>query len=167
MFGNDVITRCPYCNQIIAKNIGITQYYKYKNKLVCIDSHCGKQFITEYQSDKSRDFLHRYVIPKSLFGLVTDTKDITMSFLGQNLNEDELTEKVIEQLKDKIKDLPALGLKYGADIVVSGHTHKPSCERIDNMLLINPGSSNRPIESNASIALLKINDEVDVEFIDL
>lgn len=101
MFGNDVITRCPYCNQIIAKNIGITQYYKYKNKLVCIDSHCGKQFITEYQSDKSRDFLHRYVIPKSLFCLVTDTKDITMSFLGQNLNEDELTEKVIEQLKDK------------------------------------------------------------------
>lgn len=101
MFGNDVITRCPYCNQIIAKNIGITQYYKYKNRLVCIDSHCGKQFITEYQSDKSKDFLHRYVIPKSLFGLVTDTKDITMSFLGQNLNEDELTEKVIEQLEAK------------------------------------------------------------------
>lgn len=101
MFGKDVITRCPYCNQIIAKNIGITQYYKYKNKSVCIDNHCGKQFITEYESDKSRNFLHRYIIPKSLFDLVNDTKDITMSFLGQNLNEDELTEKVIEQLRSK------------------------------------------------------------------
>lgn len=109
--------------------------------------------------------------------VLNDLKKIApvVAVLGNNdkldLNKHEILEigdKTILLLHgDKIKDLRALGLKYGADIIVSGHTHKPSCERIDNMLLINPGSSNRPIGSNASIASLKINDEVDVEFIDL
>ena len=111
------------------------------------------------------------------YDVLNDLKKIApvVAVLGNNdkldLNKHEIIEigdkTILLVHGDKIKDLPALGLKYGADIVVSGHTHKPSCERIDNMLLINPGSSNRPIESNASIALLKINDEVDVEFIDL
>lgn len=111
------------------------------------------------------------------YDVLNDLKKIApvVAVLGNNdkldLNKHEIIEIADKTILlvhgDKIKDLPALGLKYGADIVVSGHTHKPSCERIDNMLLINPGSSNRPIESNASIALLKINDEVDVEFIDL
>ncbi|SDA51233.1 metallophosphoesterase [Methanobrevibacter millerae] len=111
------------------------------------------------------------------YDVLNDLKKIApvVAVLGNNdkldLNKHEIIEigdkTILLVHGDKIKDLPALGLKYGEDIVVSGHTHKPSCERIDNMLLINPGSSNRPIESNASIALLKINDEVDVEFIDL
>lgn len=111
------------------------------------------------------------------YDVLNDLKKIApvVAVLGNNdkldLNKHEIIEigdkTILLVHGDKIKDLYALGLKYGADIVVSGHTHKPSCERIDNMLLINPGSSNRPIESNASIALLKINDEVDVEFIDL
>lgn len=111
------------------------------------------------------------------YDVLNDLKKIApvVAVLGNNdkldLNKHEIIEigdkTILLVHGDKIKDWPALGLKYGADIVVSGHTHKPSCERIDNLLLINPGSSNRPIESNASIALLKINDEVDVEFIDL
>ena len=68
---------------------------------------------------------------------------------------------------DKIKDLYEFGLKYGADIVVSGHTHRPNYEKINDMLLINPGSSNRPIKSNPSIALLKIDEDINVEFNDL
>ena len=110
-------------------------------------------------------------------GVLNDLKKVApvVAVLGNNdklvLNKHEIIEigdkTILLVHGDKIKDLHALGLKYGADIIVSGHTHKPKCERIDNMLLINPGSSNRPIESNPSIALLKINDEVDVEFIDL
>ena len=53
------------------------------------------------------------------------------------------------------------------DIVVRGHTHCPKYEIVDGMHLINPGSSNRPINSKASVALLKIDDEINVEFRDL
>lgn len=68
---------------------------------------------------------------------------------------------------DKCNDLYEYGLKYGVDIVVSGHTHKPNHEIVNGMHLINPGSSNRPIKSNASVALLKIDDGINVEFQDL
>ena len=109
--------------------------------------------------------------------VLNDLKKIApvIAVLGNNdkldLNKQEIIEiddkTILLVHGDKIKDLYAFGLEYGADIVVSGHTHKPKCERIDNMLLINPGSTSRPKESGASIALLKIDDDVDIEFIDL
>ena len=49
--------------------------------------------------------------------------------------------------------------KHNADILISGHTHKPHCEKIENVLLINPGSPNRPMKSDASIAILTIDEE--------
>ena len=49
--------------------------------------------------------------------------------------------------------------KHKADILISGHTHQPHCEKIENVLLINPGSPNRPIKSDASIAILTIDEE--------
>ena len=64
--------------------------------------------------------------------------------------------------------------KYNADILISGHTHQPHFERINDTLLINPGSPNRPIKSYASIAILTIDreneynnklDKVSIEFI--
>ena len=67
----------------------------------------------------------------------------------------------------KIDDLYEFGLECGADVVVSGHTHVPTHEMVDSMHLINPGSSNRPINSNASVVLLKIDDGIDVDFRDL
>ena len=64
--------------------------------------------------------------------------------------------------------------KHKADVLISGHTHQPHCEKIENVLLINPGSPNRPIKSDASIAILTIDegkeyenklDKISVEFI--
>ncbi len=64
--------------------------------------------------------------------------------------------------------------KHNADILISGHTHKPHCEKIENVLLINPGSPNRQIKSDASIAILTIDkekeyknklDKISIEFI--
>lgn len=50
-----------------------------------------------------------------------------------------------------------LAIELDVDILITGHTHKPHLEIIDNVLLINPGSSNRPIKSDASIATLNID----------
>ena len=91
--------------------------------------------------------------------------------LGNNDNLDLEKYELIEVEDKKIllvhgdkKDVYAFGLKYGADIVVSGHTHMPNHEIVNGMHLINPGSSNRPIDSDASVVLLKIDDEINVEF---
>ena len=54
------------------------------------------------------------------------------------------------------------GEKYSADIVITGHTHKPHFNFKDNMCFINPGSFNRPIDSVASIAILDIDRDEDV-----
>lgn len=91
--------------------------------------------------------------------------------LGNNDNLDLEKYELIEVEDKKIllvhgdkKDVYAFGLKYGADIVVSGHTHMSNHEIVNGMHLINPGSSNRPIDSDASVVLLKIDDEINVEF---
>ena len=64
--------------------------------------------------------------------------------------------------------------KHNADILISGHTHQPHFEKMKNVLLINPGSPNRPIKNDASIAILTIDkekdyknklDKVNIEFI--
>jgi hypothetical protein len=88
-----------------------------------------------------------------------------------NLEKQEIIEiedkKILLVHGHKIDDLYEFGMKCGADIVVSGHSHEPNHETLNGMHLINPGSSNRPINSNASVALLKIDDGIDVEFRDL
>ena len=76
----------------------------------------------------------------------------------------EVEDKKILLVHGDKKDLHDFGLKYGADIVVSGHTHSPNHEIVNGMHLINPGSSNKPIDSDSSVALLKIDDEINVEF---
>lgn len=97
-----------------------------------------------------------------------------IAVLGNNDNLDLEKYELIEAQDKKIllvhgdkKDLYESGLKYGADIVVSGHTHKPNHEIVNGMHLINPGSSNRPIKSNASVALLKIDDGINLKFVNL
>ena len=49
--------------------------------------------------------------------------------------------------------------KHKADILITGHTHKPHYKKTDNIILINPGSSNKPIKSDPTIAILTINEE--------
>ena len=49
--------------------------------------------------------------------------------------------------------------KHNANILISGHTHQPHFEKMNDILLINPGSPNRPMKSDASIAILTIDEE--------
>ncbi|MBE6510926.1 MAG: YfcE family phosphodiesterase [Methanobrevibacter millerae] len=63
--------------------------------------------------------------------------------------------------------------KMDADVLITGHIHRPHCKIVDGVLLVNPGSSNRPIESDASVALMEICDgqetvdEIEVIFLGL
>ena len=80
----------------------------------------------------------------------------------------------VELPEGKAKKYYSFAQENNADILITGHTHKPHFEKIENTILINPGSSNRPIKSDASIAILIIDedgeyenklDKVNVEFI--
>lgn len=66
-----------------------------------------------------------------------------------------------------------LAVELDVDVLITGHTHQPHCEIIDDVLFVNPGSSNRPIKSDASVATLNIDkghesvDEIEIDFIKL
>lgn len=47
-------------------------------------------------------------------------------------------------VKDGIKDLYSKGLKIGADVILFGHTHCAGIVRVDEMIILNPGSVSRP-----------------------
>jgi len=56
------------------------------------------------------------------------------------------------------------------DIVVFGHLHRTVVQRVDNVLLVNPGSATFPryVPKLGTVALLNINsDEVDVRIVQL
>jgi putative phosphoesterase len=56
-----------------------------------------------------------------------------------------------------LKDLAAQG-SASADVVISGHSHKPSTERRDQVLYLNPGSAGpRRFKLPVSVALLSID----------
>ncbi len=74
---------------------------------------------------------------------------------------------------DDFERLHELACELDADVLITGHTHKPHYEIVGDVFLINPGSSNRPIESDASVAVMEIDDnqvkvdEIEVKFIKL
>jgi hypothetical protein len=69
--------------------------------------------------------------------------------------------------------LSKLSLELNADVLITGHTHRPHCKIIDDVLFINSGSSNRPIKSDASVAILNIDNtqrqvsDIEVNFIEI
>ena len=75
--------------------------------------------------------------------------------------------------RDDFDRLYEFGAELDADVLITGHTHRPHCRIIGNILFINPGSSNRPIESDASVATLNICkkhesvSDIEIDFIKL
>lgn len=64
------------------------------------------------------------------------------------------------------QQLVYLAKQLDADILVSGHSHQPKIEKIDGVLLINPGSPIVPRLADRTVMLLEIdNMEVDVEIV--
>ncbi|WP_295722673.1 metallophosphoesterase [uncultured Methanobrevibacter sp.] len=54
--------------------------------------------------------------------------------------------------------------KHDANILISGHSHKPHLKKEKGILLVNPGSPNKPIKSEPSIAILTINEKEKEEY---
>jgi hypothetical protein len=49
--------------------------------------------------------------------------------------------------------------QYDVNVLISGHIHKSSIKRKDDIIFVNPGSPTNPIFSRASIALLKVTEK--------
>lgn len=58
-----------------------------------------------------------------------------------------------------------LGKNWKIDILISGHTHIPNLERIENLIILNPGSPSIPKE-NPTVAIISLKDKK-VEIFDL
>ena len=59
-----------------------------------------------------------------------------------------------------------LARQLDANILVSGHSHQPKIEQVEDVLLLNPGSPIVPRLADRTVMLLEINDKnVDVEII--
>ena len=56
------------------------------------------------------------------------------------------------------------GMERGADIVMFGHTHRPILERIDDMILLNPGSISYPRQEgkNPSYVVMDVDEAGEV-----
>ena len=79
----------------------------------------------------------------------------------------EIGEVLIYVLHD-IYDLDLDPSAAGIGAIISGHTHKPSVERRNGVLYINPGSASMPRRSLESIARLSVRDRtIRAEIIEL
>jgi hypothetical protein len=59
-----------------------------------------------------------------------------------------------------------LARQLDVNILISGHSHQPKIEQVEDVLLLNPGSPIVPRLADRTVMLLKINDKnVDVEII--
>lgn len=64
------------------------------------------------------------------------------------------------------KQLHYLAKQLDVDILVSGHSHQPKVEKVEDVLLINPGSPTVPRLADRTIMILEINKkEVNVELV--
>jgi uncharacterized protein len=82
-----------------------------------------------------------------------------------DLHIKDRTLRVIHNVRDSESDLRAAGI----DVVISGHSHKPSVETRDNVLFVNPGSAGpRRFKLPVTVGLLDLGlTEVKAEIIRL
>lgn len=102
MVGIDVLTKCPYCKKVYPQELSITTYYKHKDKIVRIEHHCDKDFIT---TDTEGINISRYSIPayfRRLF--LSDIIRIIYENLTDNMSEEKVNEIVFDGLKKNHSD---------------------------------------------------------------
>ena len=72
---------------------------------------------------------------------------------------------------DDFEKLFKFASKLNVNVLITGHTHRPHCKIIEDILFVNPGSSNRPFKSDPSVVVMEINEnhssveDIDVNFI--
>lgn len=64
---------------------------------------------------------------------------------------------VTHRLRGGETGLAYFGREREADVVVSGHTHRPAAERVGDVLLLNPGSHAKPRGTHPTYAVLEPN----------
>lgn len=52
-----------------------------------------------------------------------------------------------------------LARELDVDVMITGHSHQPMIEKIEDVLLLNPGSPTQPRMCEPSVMLLEINDD--------
>ena len=71
----------------------------------------------------------------------------------------ELTLTVVHGHRHDDTSLSMLGRQEGADVLVTGHSHKPVIERMGEQLLLNPGSHADPRGNQPAYATIEQEDE--------
>jgi len=79
----------------------------------------------------------------------------------------ELSDKLF-YLVHSVHDLDIDPVAAGVAVVVSGHSHKPSLERRDGIVYLNPGSAGpRRFKLPISIALVSLIDKIEARIVEL
>lgn len=65
------------------------------------------------------------------------------------------------------QQLAYIAKQMNVDILVSGHSHQPKIEQIEDVLLLNPGSPSVPRLADRTVMLLNVDDKknVDIELV--
>lgn len=72
-------------------------------------------------------------------------------------------------LQNGITNLYYKGLELGVDIVLFGHIHVPIIEKIENMIIMNPGSPSLPRSASRikTFGLIEIEDTIETKIVEI
>lgn len=67
------------------------------------------------------------------------------------------------------KDLYKRGLELGADLILFGHTHIPMVEKVNDIIIMNPGSPSIPRkwDKKRTFGLITIDEAIEIEIINM
>ena len=104
MVGINVVYKCPYCNNIIYTDLGVTHYYRHKdiNKNVIIAHHCDKSFITvPIYEDNS--YMNRYGFPRHKLYILGCVETAIENVYDESADEDTIINNIIGFLRTSDK----------------------------------------------------------------
>ncbi len=101
----------------------------------------------------NNDFNHNYLETKEIFEVDKYKIGLTHGYVGEGYNIKMNAYKAFKNV----------------DIIIYGHTHRPSIEYYNDVLMINPGSLTRPRTKNkkSTIAILNIDNELKAEIVEV
>lgn len=107
---------------------------KFKDEIYVVDGNCD--FKGEYPKEQILEFSNKkiFMTHGDLYGVKCDLNNIY--YRGQEV---------------------------GADIVLFGHSHIEMIQRVNNMILMNPGSTSLPKGRGKSVGIIEIKEDGNVE----
>lgn len=104
MVGTNVVYKCPYCNNIIYTDLGVTHYYKHKDidKDVIIAHHCDKSFIA-VPIYEDNNYMNRYSFPKHKLYILDCVETALENVYDEFADEDTIINNIIDFLRTSDK----------------------------------------------------------------